>query len=148
MKIISNNLKRPFVKNRRSNFWKNIANKYGRKVEILVTSITKSEAIDIEIGLIKYYGRLDINTGSLCNLTNGGELGVIGAVQTKEHKSKRSLNNPNKTPVVQLSTNNESLNTYHSIREAQRITGICRKCISKVCNNKRKTAGGYIWKFL
>lgn len=40
----------------------------------------------------------------------------------------------------------EILATYSSIYEAERCTGIFH--ISDVCNGKRKTAGGFIWKFI
>lgn len=36
---------------------------------------------------------------------------------------------------------------YKSIREAERQTGILHTLISKCCNKKQETAGGYIWKF-
>lgn len=37
---------------------------------------------------------------------------------------------------------------YYSTQEASRQTGINNTGISKVCNGKRKTAGGYHWKFI
>lgn len=37
---------------------------------------------------------------------------------------------------------------YHSINEASRQTGIPSGNISLVCNNKRKTAGKYHWRFI
>ena len=45
-------------------------------IEIFNTK-NEDEAVLLEIKLIKEYGRLDLNTGSLCNLTNGGD-GVSG----------------------------------------------------------------------
>ena len=51
--------------------------------------------------------------------------------------------------VVQLSLDNKIIDTYHSINEAGRRTGIYRKSIARVCNklHNAKTAGGYKWKF-
>lgn len=37
--------------------------------------------------------------------------------------------------------------TYNSSSSAERATGIQCSHINECCNNKRKTAGGYIWKF-
>ena len=37
--------------------------------------------------------------------------------------------------------------SFHSIKEAERVTGVSRTSISKACNGDLKTAGGYIWKF-
>lgn len=39
--------------------------------------MTEQEAFDLEIGLIAFYGRQDLKTGCLFNLTNGGE-GSVG----------------------------------------------------------------------
>lgn len=36
---------------------------------------------------------------------------------------------------------------YPSILEAERQTGISNSCISRVCRNERKTAGGYHWEY-
>ena len=42
---------------------------------------------------------------------------------------------------------NKLIKVYESISEASRQTNIKIQSISYVCNNKRKTAGGYIWHF-
>lgn len=73
----------------RNNFWKNIINKTEYEVEILLDDISWEEAIEKEIEFIKLYGRTNLNTGTLCNLTNGGE-GSLGAIVSEETKRKRS----------------------------------------------------------
>lgn len=40
----------------------------------------------------------------------------------------------------------ETGETFHSVRMAGRITGICSMSISYCLNGKQKTAGGYTWK--
>lgn len=57
----------------RSNFWKNVVDKYGFIVEIVLDNCTKKEAFNKEVELIKLYGRQDINTGILVNHTDGGD---------------------------------------------------------------------------
>lgn len=42
----------------------------------------------------------------------------------------------------------ETREIYYSAREAGRQTGVDRASISKCCNGKRKTAGGYHWKYV
>jgi len=42
-------------------------------IEIIASKMTKPQAIAKEIALIKQYGRRDLGTGCLTNLTNGGE---------------------------------------------------------------------------
>ena len=49
------------------------------------------------------------------------------------------------TPICQYTITNEFVREFHSIREAQRIVGKCR--ILDVIHGKRKSAGGYIWKY-
>jgi hypothetical protein len=36
---------------------------------------------------------------------------------------------------------------YESMSDASESTGVSMPCISRCCNNKRKTSGGYIWKY-
>ncbi len=48
-------------------------------------------------------------------------------------------------PVIMLDKNNNILNTYLSCTEATNKTKILH--ISEVCNGKRKSAGGFIWKW-
>jgi len=50
-------------------------------------------------------------------------------------------------PVLQFNTNNELINEYFTARQASKITGVSYKKISACCNNRQKTAGGFIWKF-
>jgi hypothetical protein len=42
-------------------------------VHIVEENLLKEDAINLEVEIIKFYGRLDLNTGILCNHTNGGE---------------------------------------------------------------------------
>lgn len=49
--------------------------------------------------------------------------------------------------VVQYSKNNEKIAEYISAVEAEEKTGINRSHISQCCNGKRKSTGGYIWRF-
>jgi len=49
--------------------------------------------------------------------------------------------------LTQYNKQDDIIAEYGSIREAHRLTNIDRKSISQCCNNKMKTAGGYIWKF-
>jgi hypothetical protein len=96
---ISDNMRRPYEKGkRRSEFWNKIVSKATYKVELIFKDITFEEAKDLEMLLIEEYGRKDLNTGSLVNMTNGGE-GTCGVIiseetRTKLRKSKRGVNHP------------------------------------------------------
>lgn len=62
------------------------------KIIFWQTGLLESDAHNLEIKYIKLFGRKDIGTGILRNLTNGGE-GVSGFKQTEEHKEKVRLAN-------------------------------------------------------
>lgn len=53
-----------------------------------------------------------------------------------------------KKKVAQFNKKNELVNTFESITEASKKTNIKICNISECCKQKRKTAGGYIWKFI
>lgn len=49
--------------------------------------------------------------------------------------------------VYQLSVDGKLLNTFKSVADANRATGVNKSGISKVCRQERKHSGGYIWKY-
>lgn len=76
---------------RRNPLWNNIKNKHGFYSEILIENISQEEAFELEMFLISLYGRIDNNTGILCNMTDGGE-GSFGIkrIHSEETKLKMS----------------------------------------------------------
>lgn len=48
--------------------------------------------------------------------------------------------------VIQLDLNDNVLNEFESIKQAERETGIYATSISACCNGKRKSAGKYKWR--
>lgn len=72
------NHKRAYDKSSRNNHWKHIVNKCGYSVSIVVDDLSWQEACSWEKYLIGLYGRRDKNTGSLVNMTDGGE-GTVGS---------------------------------------------------------------------
>ena len=83
----------------RNIFWQNTHNKHGTIVEIILDKLTEQEAHSIETEFILFYGRKNNSTGTLVNMTDGGE-GVSGKVFSSEERSKISnrfsgVNNPN-----------------------------------------------------
>jgi hypothetical protein len=59
--------------------------------EVLVANLTNEEANEIEMLAITTYGRIDLGTGCLSNLTNGGD-GFVGYEMTDEHRRSISEN--------------------------------------------------------
>lgn len=80
---------RPYNTKHRSDWWIRIEKKYGRDVEIITDGLTNDEAIQLEIKTIAKYGRLNLGTGTLCNMTDGGE-GGFGLKHTDESKKLMS----------------------------------------------------------
>lgn len=76
-------LKRAYSKENRSIWWKRINDKVETKVEIIEENLTWEEAIMYEKYYIKLYGRKDLGTGVLVNMTDGGE-GTINVIKTEE----------------------------------------------------------------
>jgi len=74
---ISNNNRRPNDYYSRNRAWKFHAEKHGVFTEILTESVSYEEAKELEIILIQFYGRRDLNKGFLMNMTDGGD-GVVG----------------------------------------------------------------------
>lgn len=70
---IGKDLKRPYAEYGRNKYWHNIVNKYGHEVQILKCNLTREEACELEVLLISWYGRVHLGTGTLCNMTDGGD---------------------------------------------------------------------------
>jgi len=87
------NTKRPYIKKGRNTFWNRIINKTDYEVDILKYNLSWEEACELEKILISFYGRKNIKTGILCNLTDGGE-GCVNL--SKETRDKISLHNKGK----------------------------------------------------
>lgn len=60
---------------------------------------------------------------------------------------KFGVNHPQSKPVIQMNKDGNVLNRFVSAREAQEKTGVSYKHISSCCLGKRKSTGGYCWKF-
>jgi hypothetical protein len=74
------------VKNR-SDFWKRIVAKHGYIIEYPHKDISQEEAKQLEIHYISVFGRIDRGTGTLCNMTDGGD-GRVGYECSEETKEK------------------------------------------------------------
>jgi hypothetical protein len=75
---------RAYSQRSRNKYWKNIAKK-GYEVEIMFEDLTWDQACEKEKEFIALYGRKDLKTGTLVNLTDGGE-GALGRPMTERLK--------------------------------------------------------------
>ena len=73
---------------------------------------------------------------------------MYGKHLTDEHKRKISKAHDNvKIAVSQYTIEGVFIASYESIHEAQRLTNIDKKTISRCCRGIQKTAGGFKWAF-
>jgi hypothetical protein len=70
---IGKDLKRAYNKYNRTTLWTRVVDKHGYEVQILKTKLSKDEACELEKTLISWYGRIDLGTGVLVNMTDGGD---------------------------------------------------------------------------
>ena len=82
--------RRAEAKKGRNKFWKSIVSKTDYTIEIILDDISFEQAKEKEKEFIALYGRRDLGTGSLVNLTDGGD-GTVGVIRTEEWKRKQSL---------------------------------------------------------
>ena len=83
--------KRAYDKTNSRNFiWKGIIKKSEYRVEILFEDLSIKDAKNKEIELIALYGKKINKTGTLANLSDGGDLSRLGTKHTSETKIKMS----------------------------------------------------------
>lgn len=62
-------------------------------------------------------------------------------------RNKRMSDSKKKNPIIQYDIDMNVVQIHSGIKDAMRNTGINRNCIREVCRGRRKTAGGYIWRY-
>lgn len=75
--------KRAYSKRGRNIRWQRIVGKTEYEVDILLFDISWDDAIRKEIEFISLYGRVDLGTGCLVNMTDGGE-GALNQIKSEE----------------------------------------------------------------
>jgi hypothetical protein len=77
-------------KQKRNKIWIDITNKTSYEVEILFDNVTWEEACQKEEEFINLYGRINLGTGTLANMTDGGD-GTFGLKWSEESKLNNSI---------------------------------------------------------
>lgn len=115
---------RAFVKSKRNVIWNRIIAKTDYEVEILMESDDYDFIKQKEIEFIALYGRRDLDKGTLCNLTDGGE-GSKNIIVSKETSAKLSKSlkghiTTNETKLA-ISISNTGKKRTKEMCEAQRL---------------------------
>ena len=72
---------------KRNIIWNRIVSKSDYEVDIIFDGLTKDEASEKEKEFISLYGRIDLETGFLCNMTDGGD-GIWNCIRSNETRKK------------------------------------------------------------
>ena len=136
----------------RTNYWNNIAKKCGWKVDIVYDKLNWEDACKKEKELILKYGRVDLGTGTLVNLTDGGDGNFgrkasektkqkmsnskKGIAKSKEHKDNisKAMKNINSKKVIDTKTGF----VYNSMHEAAEANGLKRHNLSSYLTGRTK----------
>jgi hypothetical protein len=121
------NYKRAYSTYNRNQYWLNIVNKFGFRVEIIEDNLEWDDACKAEQYWISYYGRWDLNEGSLVNMTGGGDGAPNVSDSVRKSISEKAKNR------LSIKENNGMFGKRHSeysklkMRERLRGTRIGRK---------------------
>jgi len=80
---------------KRSKFWRNYVNLHSYEYEIVLDNVSWKEACKKEIELISFYGRRDLKSGTLVNMTFGGEGGATTTGRKRPDLSERNKTSKN-----------------------------------------------------
>jgi len=156
--------RRPSSIHSRNKFWNSIVNKTDYTIEILAKNLSAENAHELEILLIKEYGRRDLKTGSLCNLTEGGEgcreiskstikkmkknhKGMSGLKHNLSTIKKMQYNKSNLRPISQFDLKGNFINNFRSVEEAKRSLNKTSNSITNNLKGTTKSAFGFQWEY-
>jgi hypothetical protein len=100
------------------------------QVELVMENLEEWEAFEIEKQAIMTYGRINNNTGTLANLTNGGE-GIGGCIHTEESKRKFSESHKGNKPSEETRLKMSKSHKGNQGRKGQPLTEEIKAKISK-----------------
>lgn len=123
---------RAFETRTRSKVWKSIATKTAYEVEILVESNDKSAIELLEIDMIKMYGRIIKNTGTLANLHPGGNYKTGYKRTDEQRKSISDRQTGSKSHKATRIINVINGIVYETLTEASEKLKIDSSCISSM----------------
>jgi hypothetical protein len=128
---------RAFSKQRKdSKIWKLVVKKTNYKVEILLESDNYFDIKQKEKEFIKLYGRIDLGTGTLANMTDGGD-GTLGVIVSEETRKKLQEAHKNRTyyhgkKIYQYDLEGNFIKEWANITQASKSINVCKSNLSKI----------------
>lgn len=144
---------RAFSKQRKnSKIWKLITKKTNYRVDILLESNDYNFIKEKEIEFIKLYGRINLDTGILANMTDGGD-GTLGWIPTEENRYNMKLSSLKKDysdhgfKTYQYDLKGEFIKEWKSITFAANSINADKSTLSKTIkkNMNNGFCRGYFW---
>lgn len=126
---------------------RNLHTLYGIDGEV---HITIDELNTIDGILMEVYKRSISNNKQKRVLSEDHKQKISASLKGKplsEATKERIRKNSQRINVYQYTTDGELVCVWKSTRDAERNGGFSNSAISKCCRGKRKTAGGYVWKY-
>jgi hypothetical protein len=119
----------------RNKFWRNIVSKTKYRVDILAKNLTDEDAKELEVFLIGIYGRRDLGSGTLCNLTDGGD---GGSNYIKSEDTKNKIRNSLKgRKISDEARNNMCLNAKKGDKNPRYKVPRTKEVIDKIIQTKK-----------
>jgi len=153
--------KRAYSKYDRNIIWNRIVSKTNYEVEIMLDGLSENEIKLKEQEFIKIYGRIDLQNGTLSNLTDGGD-GVLNMNENSELRqklskaaigkkmsssAKKKMGDNQKLRILQFELNGNFIKEWDGIIDATKSVGKHSTNIMRCCQGKFKQAYGFIWKY-
>ena len=122
------------------------------RIVFLRSELTEDKAFDWEKFYIKHYGRIDLGTGILRNLTDGGEgtSNPCGEVRKKhrENNSSRKASKLKTQKSVELTRMSDgAVLVYNCVSDAARDLNIRLGDLSNVCTGRQYSTGGFLARY-
>jgi hypothetical protein len=129
---IGKNKSRAFDFRNRSNVWKGIKKRTDVDVEIVALDLSWEDACDIEQLMIQEYGRFDLGTGRLVNMTDGGD-GTLNFFPSQETRDKMRMSALGKKKSIEA-----------RIKTSEARKGSGNGMFGKIPHNASKVYCGYL----
>lgn len=128
------------LKIRRNNIWNSIFEKTKYRVDIVLEVNDLDLINEKEKEFVKLYGRINLGTGILANLTDGGK-GIDNSVELKASRERF------KKPILQYNLNGDFIKEWSCKKEIQKELDYCEASILACCKNEIKQSYGFQWKW-